>query len=67
MVKIKKMAGMPASMTFSNESTISFWVVSSSRNDRAFNAVLLLLLLLIVLMCLRLVFSESAFDFDEEL
>ena len=38
-VTTKNTAGMPASMTFSNESTMSFWVVSSSTKDgRADNA-----------------------------
>lgn len=64
---MKKMAGMPASMTFSNESTISFWVVSSSRKEeRAFNAVLLLRMLLL-LMCRCLLIRDNAVDFDEEL
>jgi hypothetical protein len=30
---MKKMEGMPASITFSKDSTINFWVVSSSRKD----------------------------------
>lgn len=30
---MKKMEGMPASITFSKDSTINFWVVSSSRNE----------------------------------
>jgi hypothetical protein len=40
---MKKIAGIPASITFSKESSTSFWVVSSSRNVSALSAVLLLL------------------------
>lgn len=68
---MKKMEGMPASITFSKDSTINFWVVSSSRNDErkvvAASAVLLLLtpMLLPIRPC-RLCICSDNLDNDDD-
>ena len=56
---MKNNDGMPASMNFSNDNTINFWVVSSSRKDDSADSDdddvdVMLLLLLILLMVLDL-------------
>ena len=65
---MKKMEGMPASITFSKDSTINVWVVSSSRKDErkvvAESAVLLPMPMLLPIRLCRL--CSDNLDNDEE-